>query len=286
MYADPYAHQGTYIAPATYVAPVPTYVPAYEVGRSSNFKKLNCCALLCALTIFAVLIAAATVCWYSYDQTYQGVASSGTGSSASSTIVTLNYTRSCYDLTGVTTAFKSSVAAEVNTFSEYNSSTSVWSIFKLMQAFVLIGLILAGLIAIFLLIAFADAVRNRLLFALGMNVLRIVLLVIALLILISMIICFLGFLGITQAYSDDTPNCQRGLCRRYADDVKEDRGVNTVTINGVAQTLAITVSENYGPNAGWYLVLACIPIAILLCCLVILNKFPIPVDSVGSGEAL
>jgi hypothetical protein len=285
MYADPY-HQGTYIAPATYVAPVPTYVPSYEVGRSSNFKKLNCCALLSAITIFAVMIAAASVCWYSYDETYTGVATSGTGSSASSTIITLNYTRNCWDLQGVSTQYKTSVAAEVNSYLEYDSSTSVWSIFKLMQAFVLIALILSGLIAIFILIAFADSVRNRLLFSVGMNVLRLVLLVVAILILVSLIIAFLGFLGITQAFSDDSSNCVRGNCRRFADDNKESLGTSSVTVNGVSQVLAITSQVNFGPNAGWYLTLACIPIAILLCCLVILNKFPIPVDSVGSGEAL
>jgi hypothetical protein len=278
MYADPYVEP-------TYVAPVPTYVPSYEVGRSSNFKRLNCCALLCALTIFGVLIAAATVCWYSYNEQYQGTSSTA-AASATSTIVTINSTSSCYDLNGVTTDVRSATGSQTSKYTEYDSSSAVWSTFKLMQAFVLIGLILAGLIAIFLILCFADSLRNKLLFVLGMNVLRIVLLAIALLILISMIIAFLGFLGITNSFSDDNQGCNRGYCRRFSDDTKADLGTSTVVVSGSSQTLAVTQSVNFGPHAGWYLVLACIPIAIILCVIVVLNKFPIPVDSVGSGEAL
>jgi len=277
MYSD------AYVEP-TYVAPVPTYVPSYEVGRSSNFKRLNCCALLSALIIFGVLIASATVCWYNYSDIYQGTTLAT--ASTTSTVVTINSTYSCYDLNGVSTDRKSSGGATASTYTEYDSSTGLWSTFKLMQAFVLIGLILAGLISIFLILCFADSLRNKLLFVLGMNVLRIVLLGIALLILVSLIIAFLGFLGITNSFSDDTPGCTRGYCRRFADDTKEDLGTSPVTVGTTTQTLAITHSVNFGPNAGWYLVLGCIPIAIILSVIVVLNKFPIPVDSVGSGEAL
>jgi len=286
MYAEPtyIAQQGpTYIAP-TYAAPVPTYIPSYEVGKGSNFKKLNCCALLISLTIFAVLIAASSVCWYNYDETFQ--ATSTNQSTGANTITTINYTRSCFDLVGATTTTRGSTGPETSTFAEYDSSSSLHSTFKLCQAFVLIGLILSGLLAIFLVLAFADAIRNRLLFAVGMNVVRLSLLVLALFILISMIIAFLGFLGITNAFSDDQANCNRGYCRRFADDTKSDLGVRAVVISGVTQNLAVTQAVTFGPNAGWYLVLACIPLAIILCALVVVNKFPIPVDSVGSGEAL
>jgi len=287
MYAQPYAE--TYVAPPTYVAPtyaapVPTYVPTYEVGKGSNFKKLNCCALLISLAIFAVLIAASTVCWYSYDDTYKGTYTNT--ATTANTITTLNYTRICFDLEGATTTVKTSTAAEQSLFSAYDSSSALWSIFKLVQAFVLIGLILAGLLAIFLLIIFADSIRNRLLFAVGMNVVRIVLFAIALFILISMIIAFLGFIGITNAFSDDTPGCTRGYCRRFSDSVEADRGTTNIISNGVSQSVVVSESTTFGPHAGWYLVLACIPLAIILCALVVVNKFPIPVDSVGSGEAL
>lgn len=285
-YGEPTYIQGpTYVAPAqTYVAPVPTYIPSYEVGKGSNFKKLNCCALLTAIAIFAVLIAASSVCWYNYDETYS--ATSSNQATGASTITTLNYTRACFDLTGATTTTRGSSGPETSAFVEYSSSSALRSTFKLCQAFVLIGLILSGLLAIFLILAFADSIRNRLLFAVGMNVVRLALLVLALFILISMIIAFLGFIGITNAFSDDQAGCVRGYCRRFADDTKADLGTNTVLINGVATPLDVTQSVTFGPNAGWYLVLACIPLAIILCAIVVVNKFPIPVDSVGSGEAL
>jgi uncharacterized protein (UPF0333 family) len=282
MYADPYVADPYAVHHTAIAAPVPTYVPTYETGRSTKFKPLNCCALLAALTIFGVLIAAATVCWYHANEEFQASVASTTGTTSS----TLNYTRSCFDLEGVATDTFVAGGQHVNTYTEYDSNSSLWSTFKLVQAFVLIGLILAGLLSIFLVVCFADSVRNRLLFAAGMNVLRIVLLFISALILASMVIAFLGFLGITNSFSDDTPACNKAYCSRFSDSIKEDRGTATVTSNGVTQTVAVTRMVDFGPDAGWFLVLACIPVAIILCILVVLNKFPIPVDSVGSGEAL
>jgi hypothetical protein len=274
MYADPYAD------PAA-----PTYVPTYEVGRSSKFKQLNCCALYLAVTIFALLIAAATVCWYSYDDSVTGV---DVPAISPPVTYTVSYTRECYDLEGVTSTMKAtSSSTETSTFKQYQSSTSVWSVFKLCQAFVLIGLLTAALLSFFLVLCFANALRNKLLFLLGMNVLRIVLFLIAALILISVIIAFLGFLGITTAFNDDTPSCVRGTCQRFSDSVKTTLpGTTSTQVAGVARNLALTQSTSWGAHAGWFLVLACIPLAIFLAIIVVLNKFPIPVDSVGSGEAL
>jgi len=185
-------------------------------------------------------------------------------------------------MVGVTRQVKPTGGVAQNTFTEHDSSTSVWSTFKLMQAFVLIALIVAGILSIFLVICFACAIRNQLLFMLGMYVLRIALLAIAALILVSLVIAFLGFLGITQAFNDDNANCQVGYCKRFQDSTKEDLG--TFTINGTPQDL--TVQRSYGPVEGWFLVLACIPVAIVLTIIVVINKFPIPVDSVTIGEAL
>lgn len=251
-------------------------------GRTSNFKKLNCCACLCALAIFAVSIASASVNWYKYSETTQGTVAASSNSAVSTT-QTLNYTRYFFDLEGRTVTSKSTSSTETSVFKGYDSnSSSIWSVFKLVQAFVLIALLLAGIMAFFLTLCFADVIRNKLLFIAGMNVLRVTLLIVGLLILVSLVIAFLGFLGITDAFNNETPSCNFGYCRRFADSQKDQRGVETID----GKQNSITVTTTWGAEAGWYLDLGCIPLAILLIIVVVLNKFPIPVDSVGSGEAL
>jgi len=287
MYAEPYVDPA-YGAGMAAPMPAATYVPTYgaRTGYATKFRPLNALACLLALVIFAVMIATSIVCWYQYTATYDATSTSATTGVA--TTFALNRTKTCYDLEGASTDIYSAVVgtAHIASFKEYDSSSSVWSTMKLCRAFTLIALILSGLLMIFLLVCFADTVRNRLLFSCGMNVLRLVLLLISLIILVSLIIAFLGFLGVTNAFSEDTPACTQGYCKHFSDSTKENLGSTVVVNNGVTQTVQIVYQTNFGPDAGWFLTLAMIPVAIILCILVVLNKFPIPVDSVGSGEAL
>merc|ERR1711881_603781 len=116
-----------------------------------------------------------------------------------------------------------------------------------------------------------DSLRNKFLFWVGMGTMRIIVIVTVFLILVSSIIAFLGFLGITAAFDSDNPNCQHGPCRKFIDSPA------TKTTHQV---------QEWGASVGWYLTLGCIPVSIILLIVTVLNKFPIPVDSVGSGEAL
>jgi hypothetical protein len=245
-----------------------------------KFAQLNCLATLAALAIFAVCIAASVVDWYTYNEEWK--VTSTTVTATGTTETTINSTHINWSLEGVSRRIKPTGSIEVNTFTEHDSASSVWSTFKLLQAFLLIALIVAGVLSLFLIVCFACAIRNQLLFVLGMNVLRVALLAIAALILISLIITFLGFLGITNAFSDDIVGCQFGYCRRFQDSTKEARGTFTST----AVTGDLFVQRNFGPVEGWFLTLACIPVAIILTTIVVINKFPIPVDSVTIGEAL
>jgi hypothetical protein len=247
-----------------------------------KFAQLNCLATLAALVIFAVCIASSIVDWYAFSEEFKASTGSATSTTGGVQETSINSTKINWSFEGVTRRSKPTGGVETNTFTAHDSSTSVWSTFKLMQAFILIALIVAGILTIFLVVCFACAIRNQLLFMLGMNVLRIALLAIATLILVSLVISFLGFLGITAAFNDDNANCQAGYCRRFQDSTKETLG--TYMVSGVSQD--VTVQRSYGPVEGWFLTLACIPVAIILTIIVVINKFPIPVDSVTIGEAL
>jgi hypothetical protein len=252
----------------------------------AKFAQLNCLATLAALIILAVAIAAVTVDWYSYLQQFSILTTTNTAVGAGSSAVVFNSTQINWNMQGVTTMISPTSGTSTNTFVLYNSSTSVWSTFKLMQAFVLIALITSGILAFFLILCFASAIRNQLLFTLGMNVLRVVLLATAVFILASLVIAFLGFLGITNAFSNDTPQCQQGYCNRFADSEKSTVGTGSIVTSSGTITGTITNQTSFGPIQGWFLTLGCIPVAIILTVLVVVNKFPIPVDSVTIGEAL
>jgi len=246
-----------------------------------KFAQLNCLATLAAILVFAVAIAAVTVDWYEYNQQFS-ITNGSTDASGAASSTTFNSTDVTWSMQGVTRMIHATGQTPTNTFTLHDPSTSVWSTFKLMQAFVLIALITAGLLTFFLILCFACAIRNQLLFTLGMNVLRIALLAISALILVSLVIAFLGFLGITNSFASDTVGCNFGYCHRFQDSTKATIG--TGSINGVSGT--ITAQTTFGPIQGWYLTLGCIPIAIVLTIIVVINKFPIPVDSVTIGEAL
>jgi len=93
----------------------------------------------------------------------------------------------------------------------------------------------------------------------------------------KMEIAFLAWTGITQAFASDIPNCVSGPCLKFVD------SETSVTVTG---GVTITRDIAWGPTAGWYLALACIPVSIVFTIIVTLNKYPIPIDSIGTGEAL
>merc|ERR1712072_355017 len=144
--------------------------------------------------------------------------------------------------------------------------TQVETIMQLCQAFVIIGVVLSALLTFTLSLCFFDGLRNKFLFWIGMGTLRVVVI----------ITVFLGFLGITAAFeSDGGSSCNYGPCRKFmSPSSRTNAGANLDEV------------QEWGAREGWFLTLATIPISILLLIVVVLNKFPIPVDSVGSGEAL
>merc|ERR1712146_872462 len=128
---------------------------------------------------------------------------------------------------------------------------------QLCQAFVIIGVVLSALLTFTLSLCFFDGLRNKFLFWIGMGTLRIVVIV-------------------TAAFeSDGGSSCNYGPCRKFmSPSSRTNAGANLDEV------------QEWGAREGWFLTLATIPISILLLIVVVLNKFPIPVDSVGSGEAL
>jgi hypothetical protein len=86
----------------------------------------------------------------------------------------------------------------------------------------------------------------------------------------------LAFLGISAAFKIDQPFCSEGPCRDFSSSVSStfDDG----------QTKSVT---KWGPDAGWYITLAAIPISVVMLYFISINKFPLPVIfEASSGEAL
>ena len=248
---------------------------------ASVYQKKNCAALTFALVVFGLMIACLTVPWFYWSSTFTmkaGVASVGSGT-APLTATTLNSTTIMYDLIGSRTSTQASgsiASFEVYKNLESSTNSNIFSTFKLSQAFVLIALILSFSLAVILAVFLLDPIRNKAIFALGMTLTRAILLVAGLLLVASVTIAFLGFLGISAAFKRDQSGCTEGPCRTFSGSVlsQYDSG-------------AVTSTTAWGPQAGWYIALAATPISLLVIFLVAVNRFPLPIDSeASSGEAL
>merc|ERR1712167_560145 len=247
------------------------------VIMATTFEKRNYCATALALVVFGLTVAAAVVDWYAQADVYHRSTDSAASRSASnpdSLIDTseLNFTKVRYDLEGFTVESKTSAGTIDKDFFTYNSRTGsdVRNVFKTSQAFVIIALVIAFVLSVLLSLFFFDRIRNKFIFSFGMSVTRVFVAVLALLAAISTTIAFLVFLGVTQAFEEELTTCTEGL---------KD------TSEGVEYDLIRT--QQWGPECVWYLTLAAIPTSVLLLAVVVLNKFPLPIDSeASSGEAL
>jgi ABC-type sugar transport system permease subunit len=244
---------------------------------ASVYQKKNCAALTFALVVFGLMIACLTVPWFYWSNTFtqKSIASGATNVGSTS----LNSTTIMYDLIGTRTITQNSGSiATVETYKNLESSTnpSIFSTFKLSQAFVLIALILSFIVAVILAVFLLDPIRNKAIFALGMTLTRAILLVAGLLLVASVTIAFLGFLGISASFKKDQSGCSEGPCRSFAG-----------TVNSQFDSGAVVSNTQWGPQAGWYIALASTPISLLVVFLVAINRFPLPIDSeASSGEAL
>jgi hypothetical protein len=249
---------------------------------AQSFTGRNFCAAILATVVVALMIAAAVGSWYArsveYNSTPTTTSSSGNLPAASSSTL-LNSTKVWYDLNG----FKQESRVMGTVTSVYNnygatSGSTLRNIVKTSQAFVLIAL-LSGVILLTLLVAFfSSRIRNKVIFAFGMTVTRLLLVIFCGIILISVIIAFLVFIGVTLGFKNESEICVEGPCRKFVD---------STTVTTVSGSNTIDEVRSWGPREGWYITLASIPVSVTLLILVLVNKFPLPIDSeASSGEAL
>jgi hypothetical protein len=248
---------------------------------ASVYQKKNCAALTFALVVFGLMIACLTVPWFYWSNTFTLKSTSArTGSGTTNVITTtLNSTTLMYDLIGTRTSTQSTGSVTVvESYKNLDSSVNptIFSFFKLSQAFVLIALVLSFFLAVVLAMFLLDPIRNKAIFALGMTLTRAILLVACLLLVASVSISFLGFLGISAAFKKDQSGCNEGPCRTFS-------GV----VNSQYDSGSVTSNTAWGPQAGWYIALASTPISLIVIAIVAANRFPLPIDSeASSGEAL
>jgi len=237
------------------------------------------------------MIAAAVAPWYKFEQSYEfkQPGSSGTGSAGTSltaSTLQVNSTKIYYDLNGIKTTIAIAGTVRSSTFQNYPQSNSLRDVTKTSQAFVLIALLSGFVLLTLLFTFFFDRIRNKLIFAIGMTLTRVIAVAFAAIILLSVIIAFLVYIGVVKAFKDDSQNCVDGPCRKFVDSSNTDR-TGTATINGATVTGTITETLSWGPIEGWYITLATTLPAIILILVVVVNKFPLPIDSeASSGEAL
>jgi hypothetical protein len=246
------------------------------------FTSRNCCAIIFATAVVGLMIAAAVAPWYNYTQTFELKTAGTTGNSAASQLTSntspINQTQIYYDLNGFKTTYSVSGSVRSSTFQNYPLDDSLRNVTKTSQAFVLMALIAGFILLVLLFTFFFDRIRNKLIFAVGMTLTRLVAVAFCALITLSVIIAFLVYIGVVQAFKNDNANCVDGPCRSFVSSSSTD----VVTTAGT-----VTQSLSWGPIEGWYITLCTTLPAILLTLIVVVNKFPLPIDSeASSGEAL
>jgi hypothetical protein len=273
-----------------WIAPSNIAAVGIQLGKMVYFtyKKLNICTVALLATVFAVLIAAMAVDWYSYKVEFSYTRVTALDSSLASSLY--NYTQTTFDMFGQTVhvqvANTKIVGTSQQTYSQLGAA-SVNQQFKIQQAFVLIALLTAGILFVAHTLYFFDGFRNKILFFIGITALRTILIIALLIVVSAEIVAFLAFLGISDKIASDSPNCLSGPCQKFADTVTTQLGKSQLTISGVEHVeVSLQQIATWGPTAGWYLVLATIPLTVLATIIVVINRFPIPVDSLGTGEAL
>jgi len=247
----------------------------------TKYGKMNLCASAVAVLIFALAIAAASNPWYYYSQQFVEKTQS-TGGTIQLVSQTVNSSTVDYDLDGFTQTNEVNGAISVTAYQySQRGSNAVRNIFRLVMAFTYLALIAVFMLLAFLVVFFADRLRNKIIFAIGMSVTRFVILGFAVVAVISFVVAFLGFLGIREAFQSELTTCNDGPCqdfvKRTESEFKNQPSEGTDTSN----------IRQWGPTTGWYLTAANMPLSLVLLIVVALNKFPMPIDSdATSGEAL
>lgn len=251
----------------------------------SAYKKKNIYTSLFSLSILGLMIATLVTPWYDWDNTFSqrlfdDTLNPSSGMNSIATTTTLNQTTIMYDLIGFRTITqRSGSKAKVQSYKSHTVADmpSVAAIFRVCTAFILIALIVSLSVSIIQLIFLNEYIRNKFLFLVGMSNFRFALLAASVLIVISTVIALLAFLGISTAFKLEQSVCSEGPCRDFSSSVTsvfDDGAIKSVT--------------RWGPNAGWYITLASIPLSVILLFFVANNRFPMPAidDGASSGEAI
>ena len=250
----------------------------------SAYKKKNIYTSLFSLSILGLMIATLVTPWYDWDNTFSqrlfdDTLNPSSGMNSIATTTTLNQTTIMYDLIGFRTITqRSGSKAKVQSYKSHTVADmpSVAAIFRVCTAFILIALIVSLSVSIIQLIFLNEYIRNKFLFLVGMSNFRISLISVSVLIIVSTVIAMLALLGISAAFKIDQPFCSEGPCRDFSSSVSsvyDDGAVKSVT--------------KWGPDAGWYITLASIPLSVIVLYCLAINKFPMPVIfEAASGEAL
>jgi len=247
-----------------------------------SFRVLNCLTTFLAVAIFGITISASIVNWYALSEQITLVPSvTGSSTSATSDILLYNRTDVYWNLQQRTTSTYFD-RKQTNVATTYSSDQAIFSIIKLVQAFAITALLLSGILSVYFTLVFFSGFRSKIVYSWGATGARRIAMLTSLFVIVSVIIAFLATTGITNALKTDNPICSDGPCNKFVD--SQTTNLGTYQYDGV--TYNMNQNMTWGPAAGWYLFLACIPLSILLTIVAGLNNYPVPIDSLGSGEAL
>jgi hypothetical protein len=284
-----------------------------------HFKKTTIVNVILNLILAGLLIGALATSWYRYEQktfysttTIVAGANWKLGASITRDWKMINYITNTktYDNTTILTQVKTSndVVVPWQDPGYENQANIVWVILS----FAVVGTVAAFLSA-FLGIAYlaSASARNSVLFYCGPTTIRIILVTLAIVAFLGTLTPIITLPGISRAYNDDTAtgaSCSVGPCLGLFQDLRAVRQTTTsgsttglpdkdcARTSGGAQvstntatatcTGAEKIEESWGPYNAWWITIVAFPVAVFALVVQATNRLPIPVDSVGVGEAM
>lgn len=144
------------------------------------------------------------------------------------------------------------------------STSSVSSIFRLSQASTIIASLTTVLFSAHLLLFSVDSIRNLITHTIkfGSALARNIPHVLCFVLICSVLLSFLAFLGLNAAFKNDFPGCDTGPCQSLSGSASYVHDASVVSVTA------------WAPQSGWFVALASVCISLFAASLVATNQIP------------
>jgi hypothetical protein len=242
-----------------------------------KFVKLNCCAFLVSLAIFCCLVSALLVPWYKDERE----------TNVDGTITGEWITFDAYGYSNAAIKDNTEAAPAFTAWNEMDEDLKAPKIFLASFAFAALATILVTVLALMLLVFFFTNLRVKCTYCCSDRGPQIITLLLGVLILLSVTVSALVFVGVTKAFkddrgtsaytaiaNDDAVGCIAGPCNSFFGSLDNQKAYTALGLDPADLPANAQFDWWWRPTAGWWLTLVCIPLSLIVLGVLATNNFP------------